>query len=52
MIAIVVVALIVDVAVLVIGMDVKRRPSGRSFWSRWQIGDVRYEVQSGKHILS
>jgi len=23
-----------------------------SFWSRWEIGDVRYEVQSGKYMLA
>jgi hypothetical protein len=26
-----------------------RRPS---FWSRWEIGDIRYQVQSGKYMLA
>jgi hypothetical protein len=30
----------------------RRIASRRSFWSRWEIGDVRYEVQSRKYMLA
>jgi hypothetical protein len=30
----------------------RRIASRRFFWSCWEIGDVRYEVESGKHMLS
>jgi hypothetical protein len=30
----------------------RRIASRRSFWSRWEIGDVCYQVQSGKYMLA